>query len=84
MVDAIFVNIWDLVDTVFTGEPVELFKSEALLSEYTRGERKYFPKKNAYAGGLLRYLLRRIMNPRTGVEGEASHIAAQVGNRNRR
>jgi len=40
-----------------------VFDSEKDLSEYTISSGKYFPKENAYAGGLLRFLLRQIMNP---------------------
>lgn len=79
--DAVFVNICDLVDSPRTGEPVELFPSELRLAEYSKrpSEPKIYPKENAYAGGLLRYLLRRIKNPRVGLQGESSHILAQAG-----
>lgn len=63
-VKATHVNIVDLVDTKATGEPVTVFVSEVDLSEYTITTGKFFPRENAYAGGLLRYLLRRILNPR--------------------
>ncbi|KAG2102837.1 uncharacterized protein F5147DRAFT_706977 [Suillus discolor] len=63
-VKATHVNIVDLIDTKVTGKPVTIFVSEAKLSEYTKATRKFFPRDNAHAGGLLRYLLRRIMNPR--------------------
>jgi len=61
------VNIVDLIDTKTTEEPVKIFVSEMELSEYTKGTGKFFPRDNAYAGGLLRYLLRHIMNPRPEV-----------------
>ncbi|KAG1751925.1 hypothetical protein EDD22DRAFT_915337 [Suillus occidentalis] len=63
-VKATHVNIVDLVDTKTTGEPVTVFVSEVDLSQYTITTGKFFPRDNAYAGGLLRYLLRRIINPR--------------------
>ncbi|KAG1734508.1 hypothetical protein EDB19DRAFT_1639041 [Suillus lakei] len=63
-VKATHVNIVDLVDTKVTGKPVTLFDSEVDLSKYTITTGKFFPKDNACAGGLLRYLLRRILNPR--------------------
>ncbi|KAG2354028.1 hypothetical protein BDR07DRAFT_1454263 [Suillus spraguei] len=66
-VKATHVNIVDLVDTESTGESVTVFASEVDLSEYTKATGKFFPRDNAYAGGLLRYLLRRIMNPRQHV-----------------
>ncbi|KDQ18856.1 hypothetical protein BOTBODRAFT_170847 [Botryobasidium botryosum FD-172 SS1] len=57
------VNLVDLVDTPRTGRAVVLFKSEKALSNYTKNTRKFFPRDSAYAGGLLRFLLRRILNP---------------------
>ncbi|CAE6411267.1 unnamed protein product [Rhizoctonia solani] len=63
-VKSMHVNIVDLVDTPVTQVPVTHFPSEAALSTYTIKSGKYFPKENAYAGGLLRYLLRHIDNPR--------------------
>ncbi|OJA12933.1 hypothetical protein AZE42_09300 [Rhizopogon vesiculosus] len=59
-----YVNIVDLIDTNMTGEPVTVFASELKLSEYTKQTGKFFPRDNIYAGSLLRYLLRCIMNPR--------------------
>lgn len=41
------------------------FESEGELSWYTRDTGKYFPRDNAYAGGLLKFLLRRIFGPGT-------------------
>ncbi|KAH0826380.1 hypothetical protein J3R83DRAFT_5345 [Lanmaoa asiatica] len=58
-----FVNLVDLVDTDTTGEDLRVFDSERELSEYTRNTGKFFPKESAYAGGLLRYLLRHILHP---------------------
>ena len=54
------VNLVDLVDRP---NNVKVFATEVALSNYTKEERKIFPKENAYAGGLLRYLLRHIENP---------------------
>jgi len=69
-VKATHVNIVDLVDINLTGKPVTVFASEVDLSQYTISTGKFFPRDNAYAGGLLRYLLRRIINPRqTSVSG---------------
>ncbi|TDL17498.1 hypothetical protein BD410DRAFT_696001, partial [Rickenella mellea] len=65
------VNIVDLVDTQRTSERVNVFPSALELSVYTKETEKYFPRENAYAGGLLRYLLRQIMNPESaGPSGE--------------
>ncbi|KAH7909591.1 hypothetical protein BJ138DRAFT_1010527, partial [Hygrophoropsis aurantiaca] len=55
------VNIVDLVDAKGTGNTITRFPSEEELSAYTRQEGKYFPKESAYAGGLLKYLLRQIL-----------------------
>jgi hypothetical protein len=54
------VNLVDLVDQP---DSITLFTSEAALSEYTKLTGKVFPKENAYAGGLLKYLLRHINSP---------------------
>ncbi|KAI9567956.1 hypothetical protein HD554DRAFT_1997180, partial [Boletus coccyginus] len=58
-----FVNLVDLVDAKNTGVGVGVFKSERKLSEYTISTGKFFPRDNAYAGGLLRHLLRHIHHP---------------------
>ncbi|KAN0082972.1 hypothetical protein V8E55_008767 [Tylopilus felleus] len=65
-VDHLFVNLVDLVDTKTTGVEVEVFESEVALSTYTMSTGKYFPRDSAYAGGVLRYLLRHIHHPRDG------------------
>lgn len=57
-----YVNIVDLVDARGT-RVITKFPSEKALSIYTIETRKFFPRENAYAGGLLRALLRRILNP---------------------
>jgi len=61
------VNLVDLV----TNAPgrARVFDSEEQLSAYTRSSEKFFPKKNAHAGDLLRYLLRHILNPDTERRG---------------
>ncbi|CAE6457930.1 unnamed protein product [Rhizoctonia solani] len=63
LVKSMHVNIVDLVDTPATQVPVTHFPSEEALSTYTIKNGKYFPKESAYAGGLLKYLLRNIENP---------------------
>ena len=42
---------------------VQVFKTEHELSAYTTSTGKFFPKENAYAGGLLRDLLWHILQP---------------------
>jgi len=54
----VHVNLVDLVDT--SGRDIELFPSLGELREYTVGTGKYFPKESAYAGGVLKFLLREI------------------------
>jgi len=54
----IHVNLVDLVDT--SGRDVELFSSLDELRAYTIENGKFFPKESAYAGGVLRFLLREI------------------------
>jgi hypothetical protein len=58
-----YVNIQDLVDNPRLGRPVKTFTTEHALSHYTIDSGKFFPKENAYAGGLLRHLLRDIEEP---------------------
>jgi len=57
------VNIVDLIDKPRTRKPIHKFASEVELSEYTIQSRKFFPRESAYAGGLLRFLLRHILKP---------------------
>ena len=57
------VNIVDLLDRRYTGQGVRVFDSVQELSKYTKDTKKYFPKENAYAGGVLKFLLRDILNP---------------------
>jgi hypothetical protein len=55
----VHVNLVDLVDT--SGQVVELFSSLQELREYTINTGKYFPRESAYAGGVLKFLLRDIL-----------------------
>lgn len=57
----------DLVDAQGTGAHVATYPTEIALAKYTKKTRKIFPRENAQAGGLLKFLLRQIMHPRTGV-----------------
>jgi len=54
------VNLVDLVDNSGTAR---IFGSVEELSTYTRSTGKIFPREMAYAGELLQYLLRHIMDP---------------------
>lgn len=62
-VKRVFVNICDLVDYPATHVRPPVFATVAELAEYSRSNRKIYPKENAKAGGLLRFLLRTIFNP---------------------
>lgn len=63
-------NLVDLVDTPRTGAPVQVFPSLKKLQDYTITHGKYFPKEDAYAGGLLRFLLREILHSYAGEKGK--------------
>jgi hypothetical protein len=75
------VNLVDLIER--KSQHVTKFSSERELSEYTQEEKKYFPKENAYAGGLLKYLLRQIFNPSSSNRGPGG-TGGHGGRRNRR
>jgi len=60
------VNIIDLIEIVRTAKPVRRFNSLAELATYTKNTGKFIPKENAYQGGLLKELLREIINPYFG------------------
>ncbi|KAK0480932.1 hypothetical protein IW261DRAFT_1334956, partial [Armillaria novae-zelandiae] len=59
----VHVNICDLVDYPATTIPPPVFFTESALAKYSRDSGKIFPSKNAYSGGLLRFLLRHIYHP---------------------
>ncbi|KAG8707084.1 hypothetical protein FRC08_000711 [Ceratobasidium sp. 394] len=77
LVRSTYVNIVDVVDTSVTKIRVRHFESEMELSEYTTRTGKYFPKENAYAGGLLKFLLRHIVIPGSG----KAHPSQRKGSR---
>ena len=58
------------MDIVGTRKKARIFPTEVALSEYTKLTEKYFPKDNAYAGNLLKFLLRQIMNPHLSSRNE--------------
>ncbi|ODH12931.1 hypothetical protein ACO22_07772 [Paracoccidioides brasiliensis] len=62
-IKGVHVNLVDLVDNT-TRQQARLFASVDELRAYTINNSKYFPKESAYAGGVLKYLLREIHNTR--------------------
>ncbi|KAL3462795.1 hypothetical protein BJX64DRAFT_288006 [Aspergillus heterothallicus] len=64
------VNLVDLLQCVRTGNRVQTFRNLEELQSYTISTRRYFPKEEAYEGGLLRYLLREIENQYHGRRGK--------------
>ena len=77
MFQGLFVNLVDLVDRDATGQDVTQFESLDELREYTIEHRKYFPKESAYAGGVLKFLLREITGRHYGGSngpGVRSHV----------
>ncbi|KAF8183069.1 hypothetical protein K438DRAFT_1490182, partial [Mycena galopus ATCC 62051] len=56
----VHVNLVDLVDWGMIGAEIHKFETLEDLSTYTKKTEKFFPQSEAEAGGLLRFLLRRI------------------------
>ena len=54
------VNLVDLVDARDRNVKARLFPNLRALRRYTIWTEKYFPKEDAKAGGLLKYLLREM------------------------
>ena len=64
------VNLSDLLDTTRQSTRVHVFASEKELRVYTQNTGRIFPKEDAYAGGLLKYLLRQIFGIYHGQRGK--------------
>ncbi|KAH8823392.1 hypothetical protein DL96DRAFT_1502552, partial [Flagelloscypha sp. PMI_526] len=56
----IHVNICDLVDNSIRRKDLQIFETSDELAAYSRSSGKIFPLTQAYAGGLLKFLLREI------------------------
>ncbi|CAE7050322.1 unnamed protein product [Rhizoctonia solani] len=56
-------NLCDLVDNHTRGTQIRRFKNKVELRDYTLKTGKFFPQKDADAGGVLRFLLRHLFNP---------------------
>lgn len=54
------VNLCDLLDSTRQRSQVKVFSSDIELRAYTVRTGNFFPLYHAYAGGLLKYLLREI------------------------
>ncbi|KAG8723759.1 hypothetical protein FRC09_001845 [Ceratobasidium sp. 395] len=54
------VNLVDLVDMPNTQRPARHFETTAALRKYSKKKKKIFPRDEAKAGGILKYLLRPI------------------------
>ena len=54
------VNIVDYIEAKRLGNTVTVFSTVRQLADYTSRTGKYFPKNDAKAGGVLKYLLRQI------------------------
>lgn len=72
------VNLSDLQDSARSAAKLTIFKSQRELAEYTKRTGRFFPKEEAYAGGLLRFLLREITgtyegHAHGGKRGKKSH-----------
>ncbi|QRV85704.1 hypothetical protein RhiJN_13722 [Ceratobasidium sp. AG-Ba] len=57
------VNLVDLVDMPNTQKPVTRYETVKQLSKYTKKHGKIFPRDEAKAGGILKYLLRQLFGP---------------------
>ena len=68
------VNLSDLLDTTRQGTRVYVFASEEELRVYTKKIGRIFSKEEAYAGGLLKYLLREIFGTYHGKRGKNGFI----------
>ena len=77
----IHVNLSDLLDGGRSGAEVQTFDSQKELAAYTISEGRFFPKEQAYAGGVLRYLLREILGTYQGHKGEISKRKRGCGKR---
>ncbi|KAJ3879748.1 hypothetical protein F5051DRAFT_325219 [Lentinula edodes] len=87
LIRTIHVNICDLVDYSLGEQnvPPELHVSQEALAEYSRREGKIYPRENAYAEGLLRFLLREITGTYQGRRGkDGQRRGGRRGRLNRR
>ncbi|CAE6469095.1 unnamed protein product [Rhizoctonia solani] len=62
-VQSVHTNICDVMHTDVGGGKSINWENEVILSEYTRGTKKFFPRDHPLAGTLLRHLFRHIWSP---------------------
>jgi len=74
----------NLVDLVQGEGRIKKFTTVYELSDYSKRTGKIFPREEAYAGGLLRYLLRHISNPSMDSERSAGGSSRSQGSRGNR
>ncbi|CAL1699420.1 unnamed protein product [Somion occarium] len=60
VIRSIYVNLVDLLEYHRSGRPVPTFTTLSQLQHYTKATRKFFPREEAKAGGILKFLLRHI------------------------
>jgi len=75
------INLTDMLDSKRRGEAISTFKTQDELVGYTIHEGRYFPKEDAYAGGLLKYLLREIHNKYEGSRGKRGRLQGKTRGR---
>ncbi|KAG7446771.1 uncharacterized protein BT62DRAFT_1005152 [Guyanagaster necrorhizus] len=77
VIEGVHVNIWDLVDYPAMKVPPPMHATETALSKYTRSSGKFYPRRDAH--GLLKVLLRNILNPSRKREGTGSGAGRRGG-----
>lgn len=73
----------DLFSLTRASQPVHVFRTEEELRRYTIETGKFFPKEEAYAGGLLKYMLRQITGTYNGKRGMSKKTGGQGMDRGR-
>lgn len=76
------VNLCDLLDSTRQRSRVRIFSSELELRLFTIRTGNFFPREHAYAGGLLKYLLREITGEYLGrrVQGGSRKKGKEASN----
>jgi hypothetical protein len=61
----VYVNIYDLIETVRIGREPRMFETERALADYSKNRDMLYPMRKA-KGNLMKYILRQILRPRRG------------------